>query len=1111
MKKLLISLASLLLICVLAWFQKIAIVQLFLDMRFDLQLELDSLEISPGNLLRARGTGFSLSGEAFDARASDVYVELRLDRLRGQGYYLALVEANDGMVDIVREKQDATDDENAANSPRKPVRWIPESFNLNNVSLHYQDDDQDINTTLEECVSKRRADASEIDIDCRGLLQQAPIEIVGRYGLPDPSGNAEPLDLRINWGRYSLTAEGKLDAISRLQGAELNLSLSAPTATPLLNLLGATEVREGVVELEGSIHHDDAGYAVRLFGELSGIALSLDGSISDFDEYASFDANFSVAGPSLFEIGALFNEFRLQPQPFYTSGHVSFTDNHLKITDVRIGVEQGLLLANVDMPGFPDTVGMEVDIKAEDFRPNMLRPVAEMCQLPHEQVNIDVEVAINDDGQTLSVDLDGPSFDVMAFGTLNETPGTADLNLNVTGTSLEIMGHCIALQLPDDAAELRTRLHFANNTLVFSEIDLSSELAAVNGEVTVGLDGPLPFSTNLDIDVPDALTLIDEMANYQGPLKSFPFRGNLVMEGHPQLADIKSFEFNAAGHDGALQGSLGNPATLEGLALTLHMEGENLRHLLNDRESSADHDQPYRLTTQIINSPDSWMIEGLDLELVETRVQLDGRLTRLPMYLGSHLKVKARGKNIQNLLGPWVDHPVPELPFSVNTNIEFTEEFFRFENLHLDVGGHELKADMSVDRPPDYSNTFGQLVLNGPSSKEIAALIGLEREILDRPYKFSFNLKGDLNQLTVSDLEASIDETDVSGEILFRNTTPYHLNVDLVSESLYLPLLNPSLIGEEEESPSVETGDDRVLSDARIPTAWLRSVEGEFTWDIQKAWTTEKYATEIMFDLALEDGELTGRNIHWDSDDSKGDVKFRMQEMDGDLNVELDARSSRLPVVWLLVGEALPSENTSFRALLNGKGNSVRNIMANLDGSVLWSGGSGRIQSSRLELLFGDFLTAATSAIVGRQSDDDRRTTLVSCTAGGIHFTKGTAHLAPGIVSRTDRTDFYASGSIDLAREKLKLVFLTKSRTGIGLSPLKVIAPRLKVGGTMTDPRFSVDTASTALSTSAAFFSGGASVLATGLWDRMSSSTDACQQLQHQAISLPEFTAHTTE
>ncbi len=1114
MRKLLIALAGIVAICLIAWLQKIPIAKAVLESRFDLKLELESIEISPGILLTARGTGFRLSGAQFKAEAKDVYVQLRLDQLRGNEYYLAHVEAKDGQVEIVRELTtvgETQPQQAEANPEQRSARWLPESFRFINVDLHYLDDDQDVHANFAQCVSQRRVDASEIDIDCTGILQESPLEIHGRYGLPDPNGNAEPLDLKVNWGQYALNAEGKLDAVSRLRGADLNLSLTAPDSAPLLKLLGATEVRDGVVDLRGSVTHQEAGFAVMLSGELSGIAVSLDGTLGDQNTDALVDANFNIAGPSLFEVGALFNEFRLQPQPFSTLGHVRFGKNHLTLSDIRIGVEQGLMTASIDVPNFPKTEGMLVDIKADAFKPNLLRPVAELCDLPHEEVNVVVGVTIDEQGQAIDVNIDGPSYDVTANGVLNETPGSARMDVEVAGTSLEVLGHCINLQLPDVTATLTAKLHYSDNTLDFSNAHLTSDLAKVSGKVAVQLGEALTYNADLAINVPDALTLTDAMANYRGPLSNFPFKGDLVLAGSRESLNVTQFTFNAAGHDGSLSGTLGNPGNLEGLKLKLNMQGENLRHLISDAESSSNHVQPYRLDTQITHDSDGWIIETLDLELVNTTIKLDGRLTRLPMYLGSHLDLAAKGDNIQNLIGPWVDHPLPALPFEVNTSIDFTEDFFRFENLYVTVGEHELKANMSVDRPPDYSNTFGNLSLNGPSTVDLVELLGVQFDVLDRPYEFSFNLKGDLDRLVINDLESQIAETDISGQIVFQNKTPYYLDVDLVSDSFYLPLFDPSLLGEEEEEAQDQYDDGRVFSDATFPTSWMRELEGEFTWDIKKAWTTEEYTAEILFDLALEDAELIGRNIHWDSDDSKGDLKFQMKEKGGSVDVSLDATSSRLPLVWLLAGESLPSENTGFRALLSSEGNSLRSMMANLDGTVLWQGGSGRIQSSRLEFLFGDFLTAATSAIVGRQSAEDRRTTLVSCTAGGIHFTNGTAHLAPGIVSRTDRTDFYASGSIDLAREKLKLVFLTKSRTGIGLSPLKVIAPRLKVGGTMTDARFSVDTTSSALSTGAAFFSGGVTVLATGLWDRMSSSSDACAQLQVQAEKMPEFGAHLTK
>ena len=82
---------------------------------------------------------------------------------------------------------------------------------------------------------------------------------------------------------------------------------------------------------------------------------------------------------------------------------------------------------------------------------------------------------------------------------------------------------------------------------------------------------------------------------------------------------------------------------------------------------------------------------------------------------------------------------------------------------------------------------------------------------------------------------------------------------------------------------------------------------------------------------------------------------------------------------------------------------------------------------------------------------------------------------------------------------------MTKPRKGIGVSPAKVIAPRLRVGGTLSAPNISVDSTTTALSTGAAYLSGGLSVLATGIWDRLSSSGDACGGLYRQATQMPAF------
>ena len=60
--------------------------------------------------------------------------------------------------------------------------------------------------------------------------------------------------------------------------------------------------------------------------------------------------------------------------------------------------------------------------------------------------------------------------------------------------------------------------------------------------------------------------------------------------------------------------------------------------------------------------------------------------------------------------------------------------------------------------------------------------------------------------------------------------------------------------------------------------------------------------------------------------------------------------------------------------------------------------------------------------------------------------------------------------------------------------------------GSLARPKYSIDTRSAALATGLAYFSGGASVLASGLWNRLvQGTTDPCQDLYNQAVQQPEF------
>jgi len=70
----------------------------------------------------------------------------------------------------------------------------------------------------------------------------------------------------------------------------------------------------------------------------------------------------------------------------------------------------------------------------------------------------------------------------------------------------------------------------------------------------------------------------------------------------------------------------------------------------------------------------------------------------------------------------------------------------------------------------------------------------------------------------------------------------------------------------------------------------------------------------------------------------------------------------------------------------------------------------------------------------------------------------------------------------------------------VSFSAAELINPYLQVVGTLSSPELAVDETGVLITGGAAVATGGLSLLAKGLWDRLSKSGDACKQMSEQAL-----------
>ncbi|MCY4218782.1 MAG: hypothetical protein OXE56_05875 [Gammaproteobacteria bacterium] len=143
--------------------------------------------------------------------------------------------------------------------------------------------------------------------------------------------------------------------------------------------------------------------------------------------------------------------------------------------------------------------------------------------------------------------------------------------------------------------------------------------------------------------------------------------------------------------------------------------------------------------------------------------------------------------------------------------------------------------------------------------------------------------------------------------------------------------------------------------------------------------------------------------------------------------------------------------------------------------------------------VFGDLIFGMFNFILSLQSQQDFD--LMECGVASFQVKDGIARLKNSLALKLKDFTILGSGQLDLASEKVDIVFSSKARKGLGIS-FNTVAKLFKIGGTLRNPELVADTeglAKTGASIFAGFLTGGLSTLAQGLFDRTIANSDVCE------------------
>ncbi len=180
-------------------------------------------------------------------------------------------------------------------------------------------------------------------------------------------------------------------------------------------------------------------------------------------------------------------------------------------------------------------------------------------------------------------------------------------------------------------------------------------------------------------------------------------------------------------------------------------------------------------------------------------------------------------------------------------------------------------------------------------------------------------------------------------------------------------------------------------------------------------------------------------------------------------------------------------------------GADLRTLAGNANGVIYVDTRGGRLKiAEMITAIYGNMLEEMLNTMNPLREKDPY--TDLECLVMPLTIDDGKLAGAPSIFVSTAKIRAVTQGSLDLKTEKIRVGVRTTPRKIVSFSAAELFNPYLEVVGTLASPRLAVDESGVLITGGAAVATGGLSLLAQGIWSRLSKSGDACNQVAAEAL-----------
>jgi len=980
------------------------------------------------------------------------------------------------------------------NDSAEAVEWdldriVVQESQLQNVQFVFVAPDRaqplDVNI---EYLTVRRDAADVLDLDMRGRINEYPLSADGQLGpwqnLIDGRNIEADFDLALEQVRLGL--QGSIADLSALEGVELSLELQGPAIERITNVFSLPPFASGPFRINGEIHKIGDRNQVRASGNLGEIELVADGNVDKFLHVSAANLDFRISGPDTLHVAEVFGIEGAPEIPFQVSGDLDLDDLRFQFsrTHVQLGDNELNIDGWLDF-GKPVPDGdITIEASGPDF--SVIGPFAKLEGVPRGAYQISGRIRkTGNDVRFDEVEATVGPNRIAANGSLGSDGGEdTEIFLNVSGPDISVIGS--VLGLPDvprrpfsASANLRPdpagiSIHEARLAVGDNQVEIDGIISTENGisDTNFRIHG---FGQDLH-----SIALLTDMPYL--PHGAYDYTTSAKISGEVLL--IEKLDLSVVGATASVNGSvnIGSSAGNFDLQVAAHSDDVGQLELFESLQQLGG--EPLRVDGQVRHRNGILELTAVTADVGNLGVAIHGSIDVAEANIS--LTVSANAPDAWLLARFLGEREFPPGSLSMSSQIERTSDTIDFVDTLLRVGEFSLAVGGTLDNSPLSNSSDLRFSASGPDLQQVGKAFGVA-VLSPKTFDISGEVNGTPTGYAIENIDATIGDNAVSGRITadLRGKPAVAGTIS----ATYLDL--GSRYTKSGENSDAANASPFLISDKPLRLGWLDSFDADIELQAGNVILTSVDMRDVHIGLSITDGKLSADPISFNESGGSGSGHFNIAlaegQFDFDTSIEIENIHLGKPDSADPDRSALPLLNGNIE--LRGSGNSAHKLLSTANGVISLTQGAGYTNNLTVFRMFGDLFTEVMSAMNPERAKDSYRR--LECAFYDVNIVDGLASI-DNFVMQTDRLTMAAIGSVNFADERLKLSVSARPRKGIGFSVAGLANSFLNVRGTLKEPKLQVNAAATG----AAVVTSGLTVIAKGLWDRVSGEKNLCKQLE---------------